>query len=86
MASTVAVPSAGSPTFAYVRSSSSASVHARVPVWSASSAPELVSAAQTGASLTPVTVIDIVIVLEFTVPSLARNVKLSVPWKSGSGL
>ena len=40
----------------------------------------------TGASLTEVTVIDIVAALESRSPSLARNVKLSEPWKSASGL
>ena len=59
--------------------SPSASVQVIVPVWSASSLPELESAEQTGASLTGSTVIDMVTVLELTVPSLARNVKLSGP-------
>ena len=57
-----------------------------MPVWSASSAPELESAEQTGASFVPLTVIAIVAVFESTVPSLARNVKLSAPLKSGSGV
>ena len=57
-----------------------------MPVWSASSLPELASSAQTGASLTAVTVIDIATAVEFTLPSLARNVKLSEPWKLGLGL
>ena len=47
--------------------------------------PELVSSAQSGASLTESTVIDIVSAVEFALPSLARNVKLSDPWKSGLG-
>ncbi len=66
--------------------SPSASVQVIVPAWSASSLPELVSAEQTGASLTEVTVIDRVTVFELAEPSLARNVKLSEPWKSGSGM
>ena len=74
-----------SPTLVKVRSSPSASVQARLPDWPAPSAPELVSSAQSGASLTESTVIDIVSAVEFTLPSLARNVKLSDPWKSGLG-
>ena len=57
-----------------------------VPVWSASSLPELVSAEQTGASLTALTVIVMVTVVELAVPSLARKVKLSAPLKFASGL
>ncbi len=41
---------------------------------------------QTGASFTALTVIDIVAVLELSLPSLARNVKLSEPLKFASGL
>ncbi len=58
----------------------------RVPVWSASSAPELESSEQTGASFVLLTVIAIVAVFESRVPSLALNVKLSAPLKSGSGV
>ena len=41
--------------------------------------PMLASSAHTGASFTAGIVSDIVTVLEFNVPSLARNVKLSEP-------
>ena len=61
-------------------------MHVIVPDWSASSLPELVSAEQTGASLTEVTVIDRVTVFELAEPSLARNVKLSEPLKFASGV
>ena len=54
-------------------------MHERAPDWPASSLPELVSGAHTGASLTAVTVIDIATGVEFALPSLARNVKLSEP-------
>ena len=54
-------------------------MHERVPDWPASSLPESASAAQTGASLTAVTVIDIATGVEGALPSVARNVKLSEP-------
>ncbi len=69
----------GPPTLAYVRLSPSMSAQPSVPVWSVSSAPELESAAHVGASLTALTVIDIVAVLESRAPSFALNVKLSGP-------
>ncbi len=51
-----------------------------VPVCTWFFTPLLESSPQTGASLTDVTVIDMVAEFESAVPSLARNVKLSGPW------
>ena len=50
-----------------------------VPVWSASSAPELESVEHTGAAFVALIVSCMVAVFEFAEPSLARNVNVSEP-------
>ncbi len=72
------MPWAGPVPFAYVSVSPSTSVQARVPPIAVSSFPRLPLLAQTGASLTGVTVIETVAEL-LRSPSLAVNVKLSRP-------
>ena len=74
------MPWPGSPVFAYVSEALSTSVQARVPDCWLSSAPELVNGpGQTGASLTEVTVIETVAVVESSEPSLTLKVNESGP-------
>ena len=50
-----------------------------MPVWSASSAPELVSAEHRGAAFVALIVSCMLAVFELAEPSLARNVNVSEP-------
>ena len=63
----------------YVIGSSSTSVQVTVPVWSASSAPELASGEHSGAAFVALIVSCMFAVFELAEPSLARNVNVSEP-------
>ena len=66
-------------TLEIVRLASSTSLQAMVPDCCWFLSPALVLSPHTGGSFTAGIVRDIVTVVEFSAPSLARNVKLSAP-------
>ena len=75
----LALPFEGLDAIAYVRLSPSGSLPDRVIDWDASSLPVTDWAVAVGASLTALTVIDMVAADEVALPSDTVNVKLSEP-------